>query len=1165
MNRPLALASTIALVLPSLPIFQPIPILKPMARFGRSVIFTFFFLLASLAARAADGSSFVFQRLNQDHGLSNNAVRAIAQDRRGFLWIATEDGLNRYDGFTFKVYRNRAGDPHSLPVNFIRSLYVDRTGTLWLGLSRTGICRYDEATDSFVTFEEAPFRDQAGRISGYVLTIFEDRAGNLWFGHQYGLVKLDRATQKFTRYAPPLVPPNPNDVNTRAGSGQSRIPAIQSIVEDRRGRLWLGASTGLLLFEPESGRFTAVRQDSHPVNGISGVGGLVTHPDGRILYFAQSHGLFAVDPETQRETGLPLSEADPLAESPDSISFNSVFENDHTLWLSGDQSGLIRVDLRNGSTVHLRNDPKRPDSLPGNRPLTLFRDRGGVLWVGDGVSGLGGYAPFRAKFRTYRNNPYDDNSLSDNYIRGIHEDRAGNLWVATQQGGLNRIDPAGVVTRFSHREGDSRSLPTNNTWAVLEDRAGVIWVGLFGAGLFRLDPKTGAVTKPALEPPDLLDPGILTLYEDRRSNLWIGTGRGAYRLAPDRRTLTRFDQDVGINTGTLGNEVQQFYEDRAGNIWIGVTRGCIRLNPDTKQFKVFPEDINPKLVGGAFVTGFLEDRNGTFWIVSKGGGIGRLDAASDRFIRIQEKDGLPHNNCYGIFEDANGFFWISSDAGIVKFDPRATTFRSYGVADGTQGREFNRNSAHRNRAGEIFFGGTQGLNRFRPENVLDNPNAPPVAISRFIVGQREVIADDLERTISYDENSIRIEYVALDFTLPARNRYTYKLEGFDPAWQNADTRREAVYTNLPPGNYVFRVRGANSDGVWNETGATLRFRVRPPFWRTLPAYLLYGLSFALIVLGGVRWRLRALVARTRELERKVARRTEEITRKNAELAARNAEIEEKTRDILESLGYARTIQQAVLPTEATLREAFGQSFILWKPKDIVSGDFYWLHIVGGLRYLVVADCTGHGVPGAFMSMIGNDLLNQIVVERGITEPAKILEELHLGIQRAFRRDDAGTSEDGMDVAVCRFDSRAGLLTFAGARRPLYFIGQDGELTEIKGVRHSVGGGLERRPRQFVSQTLNIGQGAAIYLTTDGFADQNGGAANRKYGARRLKQFLLDHLNFDVEIQQAALEKELEAHRGPEPQRDDITILGVILPPKPTSRPDSDAPRRRATD
>jgi ligand-binding sensor domain-containing protein/serine phosphatase RsbU (regulator of sigma subunit) len=1136
-----------------------------MARFGRSVIFAFFFLLAGLAARAADASAFVFQRLNQDQGLSNNAVRAIAQDRRGFLWIATEDGLNRFDGFTFKVYRNRAGDPRSLPVNFVRSLYVDHTGTLWLGLSRSGVCRYDEATDSFVTFDEAPFRDQAGRISGYVLTIFEDHAGNVWFGHQYGLVKLDRATGTFTRHTPPFAPPNPSDVNNRTGGGEGRIPAIQSIVEDARGTLWLGTSTGLLTFDPPSGRFKIARQDPHPTNGLGGVGGLVAHPDGRIFYFAERQGLFAIDPATRRETKIPLAEADPFAGSPDSISFNSVFENDHTLWISGDQAGLVRVDLRDGAMIRLRNDPKRPDSLPGNRPLALFRDRGGVLWVGDGVNGLGGHAPFRSKFRAYRHNPYDDNSLSDNYIRGIHEDRAGNLWVATQQGGLNRIDPAGTVTRFSHRDGDSRSLPNNTTWAVLEDRAGVIWVGLFGAGLFRLDPKTGAVTKPALEPPDLLDPGILTLYEDRRSNLWIGTGRGAYRLAPDRRALTRFDQDIGINTGSLGNEVQQFYEDRAGNIWIGATRGCIRLNPETKQFKVFPEDVNPKFVGGAFVTGFLEDRNGTFWIVSKGGGLGRLDPASDRFIRIQEKDGLPHNNCYGIFEDANGFFWISSDAGIVKFDPRAMTFRSYGVADGTQGREFNRNSAYRNRSGEIFFGGTQGLNRFRPENVRDNPFLPPVAISRFTVGAREVIPDETERTISYEENSIRIEYVALDFTLPARNRYAYKLEGFDPDWQNADTRREAVYTNLPPGNYVFRVRGTNNDGVWNETGATLRFRVRPPFWRTWSAYLLYALSFMLAVYGGVRWRLRSLVARTRELEDNVARRTEEITRKNAELAARNAEIEEKTRDILESLGYARTIQQAVLPTEAALREAFGQSFILWKPKDIVSGDFYWMHVIGGLRYLVVADCTGHGVPGAFMSMIGNDLLNQIVVERGITEPAKILEELHLGIQRAFRRDDAGASEDGMDVAVCRFDARAGTLTFAGARRPLYFIGPDGELTELKGVRHSVGGGLERRPRQFVSQTLDIKRGAAIYLTTDGFADQNGGTTNRKYGARRLKQFLLDHLNFDPEIQQAALEKELEAHRGTEPQRDDITILGVILPPKPVPRPDAAPPRRRATD
>lgn len=306
--------------------------------------------------------------------------------------------------------------------------------------------------------------------------------------------------------------------------------------------------------------------------------------------------------------------------------------------------------------------------------------------------------------------------------------------------------------------------------------------------------------------------------------------------------------------------------------------------------------------------------------------------------------------------------------------------------------------------------------------------------------------------LPHDRNALDLGYAGLDFHVPEDNRYRCRLEGFDREWRDMGERREVSYTNLPPGQYRFWVMAANHDGVWGTGKPLLTLEIRPPWWQTWPAYIGFVTLGGLALYGGVRWRLRQLVARTRWLEEKVAERTHEVTRKNEELAAQR-------REMLESLSYAQTIQQAMLPSTETLTAALGGHFVLWKPKDIVSGDFYWLHEQDGEVVLVVADCTGHGVPGAFMSTIGNDLLEKIVADQGVRQPAEILHQLHHGIQRVLRQGERQTLMDGMDAAVCTLHRETGRLVFAGARRPLYLVA-DGVLTELKGDRATVG----RRPR-----------------------------------------------------------------------------------------------------
>ncbi len=1099
-------------------------------------------VMAGLTAWGEISRTSTFEQITQEQGLSNNAVRCLLQDRRGFLWIGTEDGLNRYDGKAFKVYRHRPDQPASLPSNLVSALYETRDGTLWIGLGRVGFCRHDPQTDGFIHYRVA---GPAGDAK--VFEFYEDRQGVLWVATDGGLGRLSPRRDDFRLHS--------------IGQSSRDHNVVLGIREDPSGQLWLGSNQGLLRFDRATGAVTtAVPSDSYRAAHARGEPSMIgwqvigIAPDGRLRLVYGQLGVALFDPAQERllerfdVTGA-LRDAFPSEPPTPTLKWKALLWEDVTVWIGFENGVMRKIDLQRRACQTFEPSLARPNGFVAQRLMYMLRDRSGVLWFGDGVAGLIKFSETRNRFALYRHVPFDDQSLSNNYIRGIWEDRSGQVWVATQFGGLNRLDrSAGKAVRYRARPTNPRGLRSDAVWAVHEDRQGVLWVGT-ERGLQILDRAQGVFrTLPAL--PDPIHVNLV--YEDPRGNLWVGTPNGnLYEISPDRRTCRDRAPELGISQqatkgdrrGLIG-DVQAIYASRRdGRLWIGLLNGAVCYDPTTGDIQTHFVNSRPEY-GEPYVTHFAEGADGTLWMVTKGAGLCRFDPARERFTHITERDGLPHNNCYAMFPDAAGYFWLSSDAGIARFDPARMTFRSYALADGLQGREFNRFSAFQNARGEIFFGGTNGLNAFHPSELTDNALPPPVALTELRVnGQARAAVDGLRLALGPDESGLEAGYAGLDFQVPEDNRYQYWLEGFDRGWRAAGGRREASYTNLPPGRYRFWAMAANHDGVWGKPTLLFEAEIRPPWWRTWPAYLGFALAGGLALYGGVKWRLRQLVAQNRQLEIKVAERTAQITHQNQELERRNLEIERQRQDTLESLTYAQAIQQAMLPTEGLLSAALGEHFVLWRPKDIVSGDFYWLHQSDGQAILVVADCTGHGVPGAFMSLIGNDLLGRIVADQGAREPARILALLHQGIRQSLKQDASELLPDGMDAAVCTIDCTVPRLTFAGARQSLYLVA-DGALTEIKGDRQALGGsGRERHNRQFTNHALTPPPGAMAYLATDGFADQPD-ERGKKYGKRRFLDLLTRLAAQPAAQQLTQLEAELAAHSGSEPQRDDITIVGV---------------------
>jgi two-component sensor histidine kinase/ligand-binding sensor domain-containing protein len=872
-----------------------------------------------------------FEALSIEQGLSQSSVVAILQDRKGFLWFGTDNGLNRYDGYDFRVFRNDPSDPDSIGDSKIVTLLEDSRGRLWVGTNYGGLNLFDRDREAFVRARLDPANPRSLSSNG-VTSLLEDRNGDIWVGTSgNGLNRLARGPAnggpfEFDRFA--------HDPSNPASLGGDYVNALY---EDRFGDIWIGLDASglnrLVRAGGPGGPVSFARYPGAPGRPAPRQVTSIGEDDIGELWIGASDGLYLFD----RGSGSFIRFG-PDPRDPKSLGHEYVrcLRRDvvGTLWIGTDGGGLNelvpgRKPGAKPNFLRFRYDDEDPNSLPGDAVESIWEDRSGVLWVGLYYGGLAKLilndepSQDREKrpFINYYSRPSDADGLGGGPVNAILEDRLEALWVGTDGGGLSVAEPPASkedevsFAHFRHDPKNSGSLSDDVVTALFEDSRGDIWVGTYTGGLNRLAGGLRAKTPPAFthyrhDPRDLSSLSndfVMSIFEDSSGALWVGTIDGGLdRFDKATEKFTRF-QGNDTDPETLSdNSIFALREDVSGALWVGTADGLNRMDRRSGTFTRYlndPDDL--RSIGGNSIRALFTDRKGSLWIGTDGAGLNRMipgdgAGAPTRFLRYRIRDGLPSDVVFGILEDALGRLWLSTDAGLSCFDPDRETFRNYSKDDGLQSNEFHRGASFMNRAGEMFFGGYHGFNVFRPENIRGNRVPPQVVIKDFQLFNRSVPigrarrgAFALRRSIleteavelGPGENSLSFEFAALHFVSPDRNEYAYKLEGLDKDWNRVGTRRFATYSALPPGTYTFRVRAANGDGIWNEDGATLGVVIRHPFWQiwwfyTLVAAVGLGLLAALI-----RYRTRVVIDRARKLERTVEDRTGELRTANVRLAA----------------------------------------------------------------------------------------------------------------------------------------------------------------------------------------------------------------------------------------------------------------------------------------
>jgi signal transduction histidine kinase/ligand-binding sensor domain-containing protein len=839
-------------------------------------------------------------------------------DVQGRLWVGTfGDGLLRYEPEedTFRAYRHDPDDPTSLSHRIVWRIHEDREGTIWVG-TEAGLNRYDPGSDSFVRYpyrdfppgayqydppvhdDDPAFQPANPRALGSpaVTRIAEDGEGRLWVGTRYGgLNRLDRETGDFTSY--PYDPAfEPEDPGTLSGN------SVHRLLVDHLGQLWVG-----------SAHWNVDETRTYARLGVE-----------------------RLDPETGSILRFPADPEDPCSLPHDYVG--AMYEDAQgTLWVHTFGGGVDIYDQETGCFDHYVHDPDDERTLAGDDVTVFYEDEAGGLWIGTATGGASYFDPGWAKFPSYDVGAESGERLSNNSIwriasspKGLRDDgRADVLWVSTFAG-LNYWDRR--ANTFTFYEIDPK-LPDSVAYSVFEDaERRVLWLGTT-MGLERAGLPAEASTAPEtlrftriLTRSSASTGSVLAVHPAGEDQLWVGQ----YRVGLHRFDLTseeivatyRHDPDDEMSLGD--DRVLKIFPGRDGTLWLTTRGGLECFDPESATFTHYLADPEDPRSGAATVHAVYEDRSGNVWLGTDGEGLQRLVPAQDAVVAAyREEDGLPNNVVYSILPGEAGQLWLSTNRGLVRFDPLDESFQSYTSQDGLQSNEFNWGAEFSAADGELFFGGVNGINAFYPAEIAPNPYVPPVVITEILLGPprqpreiggrgngtatgaREVLEAPLhlaeEIELSHRDRILSFEFAALHYALPERNQYAYMLEGFDPDWHEVGTRRFATYTNLPPGRYTFRVKGSNSDGVWNDQGASVTVRVRPPFWGTWWFRAMVGLLLLGGGVAGYRVRVRAIEARSRELEGQVAERTQELEAVNAIAAvvSRSLELDDLLCDALD--------------------------------------------------------------------------------------------------------------------------------------------------------------------------------------------------------------------------------------------------------------------------
>ncbi len=830
------------------------------------------------------GKNIRFDQISLEEGLSQSVVNTILQDQRGFLWVGTDDGLNRYDGYSFVVFKPDTDNPASLSDRSITAMVEDKQGFLWIGTRQGGLNRYDPITGNFASYLHTE-GNAATISSNFVLSLWADEKG-LWIGTDNGLEFLEYETGKFTHYS---VSDDTPPTNRSLSSNY-----IRTLFMDSKGILWIGTTDGgLNAFNPRNKSFKVYKNDRTNPGSLSGnrVFSIAEDTAGTI-WVGTSNGLNQLIPERNSFRRFENSRYKEYSLAGNSVNALHI-DQSGGLWV-GTNKGLDRFDPTTNKFIHHQSQPGISMSLSNNQVQAIYEDHSGVLWIGTRGGGLNKYNRQQDRFAYFRHNPYDDNSLNSNFILAILAEKRDYVWIGTFDNGLNRFEPA--TEKFTHFESNPSipaSLSDNSINALYQDSEGTLWVGT-GRALDRYNPLTNRFTHYSPKFEDNSDNPVFsvsTIYEDSNNRFWIGTNLGLMRF--NRKSGDFFEFNISEDSDNKNPiSITALTEDRNGNVWVGTfDDGLKRIDHTTGQVTHFRSDPNKRTsLGNNTVLCLHLDSYGALWIGTHGGGLDRLDMETEIFSHFTENEGLPNNVIYGILEDESGNFWLSTNFGLSRFNPLALTFRNFTASDGLQSNEFNQSAYAKDSSGTMYFGGINGLNIFKPGEIKDNPYLPNISLTALTFDGETFESEQTpeymdEIVLQWPRDSFEFEFTAFAFEQPAKNKYSYKLEGFDPDWIDIGSQRNGRYTNLPGGTYTLHLRGTNSDGTWNEASQAVRVVVVPPFWETWWFGSLMIVVFGVTVAGALRWRVKRVESRNLELERVVKLRTVDLEKRNSEIEA----------------------------------------------------------------------------------------------------------------------------------------------------------------------------------------------------------------------------------------------------------------------------------------
>jgi ligand-binding sensor domain-containing protein/signal transduction histidine kinase len=827
--------------------------------------------LFSLPAITLSQTDYIFERITVEQGLSNDHILCLYSDSEGFLWIGTTYGLNKYDGNNFTIFKPSREDLDTISALEVTSICEDQEGNLWIGTAAGGVNRLDKRTTKFTHYKHQQ-DDPDSTGSNDVKAVVAGEEGVVWIGTDGGGIdKLNWITGEMEHFR-----------SDRMNLGSLCSDYITSLCYDPQGFLWIGTTEGLCRYDVGGDTFATYKHD--PADSMSLSNNLIQSlylDDYGFLWIGTYGGLNRFDGRSRffQRFFSELQEGGAITP----IIFSSLHIDSAGVVYAGTLgSGLYILDPGKGTTLHLIQDPASSNSLVDNFINAVHVDGSGLLWIGTNSHGLNKFR--RTGIVHYFHRPNEDNSLVDNSVFALHEDEDGTVWIGTG-GGLDRLDrSAGKFTHYRWDERNRRSLGSDIISAIAQTEKDKIWVGTVGGGLNRLDKSTGTFERFLPTPEDqnsLGCPTVVTLHADSDNVLWIGlSDSGLNRFNGDRGDFTRYPFGMGGEEGLSGSSVFAICDGNSGILWIGTDGGLNRFEKATERFVSFPITSEEQAEQSRVVNSLFLDSSGLLWVGTLQG-LKCFDPSLNRFITFAGEAEIPGNVFFGIQEDGAGKLWISTNNGLVSFDPDTGDFRVFLASDGVQADEFNSGALFRSLKGEMFFGGVNGFNCFLPDAIRMNTREPNIVIvgAAMNMGQVDLMSSlNLGNPLFLDYNDkwLTFEFAALDFAQPAKNQYKYMLEGFDTDWVECGNNRVATYSTLTPGIYTFKVAGANSDGVWNEEGASVRIIVNPPYWdewwfRALVVLGVVGLIVLLYVA-----RVSSINAQRKRLTREVAERTHEL-------------------------------------------------------------------------------------------------------------------------------------------------------------------------------------------------------------------------------------------------------------------------------------------------